>query len=132
MHGILLVVQSEENLCGVLEVLNQGVGWEELVPDEEHELQEGPELDCPAVARVLGVITGSEAEVEAYLVQVRDVAGFGVRCRYSCGHDGQDGAEGVGLNALDEGIFGPVSFEVIGEAPVQAGGPSAHRLGGFR
>ena len=63
LHGILMVVHSEENLCGVLEVLNQGVGWEELVPDEEHELQEGPELDCPAVARVLGVITGKEAEV---------------------------------------------------------------------
>ena len=35
-YGIILVVQGEENLRGVLEVIKQGVGWEEMVPDEEH------------------------------------------------------------------------------------------------
>ena len=54
-------------MCGVLEVLDQGVGGEVMVPDEEHEFQEGSELGCPAVARALGVFTGPEAEVESQL-----------------------------------------------------------------
>ena len=40
--GILLVVQGEDDLCGMLEMLNQGVGGEAMVPDEEHQVQEGP------------------------------------------------------------------------------------------
>ena len=41
-NGILLVVQGEDDLCGMLEMLNQGVGGEAMVPDEEHQVQEGP------------------------------------------------------------------------------------------
>ena len=73
---ILLVFQGEDNMSGILEALNWGVGWEELVPDEEHESQEGPELECPAVACVLAVFAGPEAEVEAQLDQVINVAFF--------------------------------------------------------
>ena len=39
--GILMVVQGEDDLCGVLEVLYWDVDREEMVPDEEHEFQEG-------------------------------------------------------------------------------------------
>ena len=65
--GILLVVQSKDDLCGVLGVLDWGVGGEEMVPDEEHKFQEGPELDCPVVARALGLFAGPEVEVESHL-----------------------------------------------------------------
>ena len=57
LDAMFLVVQGGDNLRGVLEVLNWGVGWEELLPDEEHKFQEGPELDCPTVACALGVLT---------------------------------------------------------------------------
>ena len=30
-----MVVHGEENLSGILEVLNWGISWEELIPDEE-------------------------------------------------------------------------------------------------
>ena len=36
-----MVVQGEDDLCGVLEVLYWDVDGEEMVPDEEHEFQEG-------------------------------------------------------------------------------------------
>ena len=63
--GILLGVQGEDDLRGILEVLDRVVCGEEIVPDEEHEFQEGPELNCPAVAREFGVFAGPEAEVES-------------------------------------------------------------------
>ena len=59
LDGILLVVQGEDDLRGLLEIINQGVGWEGLVPDKEQKFQEGLELDCHAVARALGVFTGT-------------------------------------------------------------------------
>ena len=37
LDGILLVIKGKENLSGVLEVLNWGGGWEELVPDKDNE-----------------------------------------------------------------------------------------------
>ena len=33
----LLVIKGKDNLSGVLEVLNWGGGWEELVPDKDNE-----------------------------------------------------------------------------------------------
>ena len=39
--GILLVVQGEDDLCGMLKVLGWGVGGDEMAPDEEHKIQEG-------------------------------------------------------------------------------------------
>ena len=63
LDGVPLVIQGEENLGGVLEVLNRGTRWEELVPDKENEFQEGPELNCPVVACAFGVLAGPEAEV---------------------------------------------------------------------
>ena len=42
----------------MLKLLNRGIGGDEMVPNEEHELQEGKELDCPVVACALGVFTG--------------------------------------------------------------------------
>ena len=48
----------------MLKVLGGGVGWEELVPHEEDEVQEGPELDYYAVAGALGVFAQSGTEVE--------------------------------------------------------------------
>ena len=50
-----MVFQGEDNLCGVLKVLDRGVGREEMVPDEEHEFQEGLELEFPATDLALGV-----------------------------------------------------------------------------
>ena len=38
-----------------------------MVPDKENEFQEGPELDCPAMACALGVFTVPKAEVEPHL-----------------------------------------------------------------
>ena len=40
----------------VLEILNGGVGWEELIPIEEVEVREGPELDCLMISFVLGLL----------------------------------------------------------------------------
>ena len=61
MDGILLVVQGEENLCDMLKVLDWGVSREEMSPDEEHEFQEGAELECPVTACALGAFTGPKA-----------------------------------------------------------------------
>ena len=58
---ILLFVQGEDNLSSVLELLNGGVFWEELVPHEEDEFNEEPELGCSLVAGALGVFTRSKA-----------------------------------------------------------------------
>ena len=51
---VFLVVQGEDNLSRLVEVLNWGIHREETVPDKEHEFQEGPELECTAVACALG------------------------------------------------------------------------------
>ena len=61
LDGILLVVQGEDDLCGVLEVLGWGVGREEMPPNEEQKFQEGLEQDFPAVAFALGATSVPEA-----------------------------------------------------------------------
>ena len=54
---------------------------EEKVPDEEHEVHEGPELDRLAVAGELRVFAGPEAEVESNIDQIGNVVGFWGRRR---------------------------------------------------
>ena len=66
MDRILLVVHGEDNLSGMLEVLDGGVGWEELFPHKEDEVHEGTELDCSVLDGALVVLARSEAEVEAF------------------------------------------------------------------
>ena len=53
--GILLIVESDENLGGLAEILGVSVPGEEKVLDKEHE------LDRPAVASALCVFAESEA-----------------------------------------------------------------------
>ena len=62
----------------MLEVLNGGVRWEELVPHKEDKVREGPELDCSAVAGALSVFTRYKAEVEARGDHIGNLTGFGV------------------------------------------------------
>ena len=76
--GILLIVEGDDNFCGMAEMLSGNVPGEEKVPNKEHKVHEGPGLDCPAVAGALRVFTGLEAEVEANYGQVGDVVGSGV------------------------------------------------------
>ena len=52
-------------MVGVLEMFDWSISWEESTPNEEDEVQEGPELDCSAVTGTLGVFTRSQAEVKA-------------------------------------------------------------------
>ena len=59
--GIILIVEGEDNLSGPAEMLGRSVPGEEEVPDEEHDIHEGPELDRPAVAGALRVFAGPEA-----------------------------------------------------------------------
>ena len=49
-----------------------------MVPDEEHEFQEGAELECPAMVCAHGLFAGQKAEVKPQLDQVGDMPGFGV------------------------------------------------------
>ena len=107
--GILLV-QGEDNLCGMLNVLDQGVGGDEVVPDEEHKFQEGPELDCPEVACALGISAGPEAEVEGQLYQVGYLPGLLVEGGGSRSHNELDDAQGGWIFTLGWGIFYPISF----------------------
>ena len=110
-NGVLLVVQDEDDLCGVLEMIDQGIDREEMVPNEEHEVQEGPELDCPAMAYALGVFDGSKAEVEPQLYQVDNMPGFCIGGGGSCRHDGVDNAQGgVAFSRLNRGYLVPYIF----------------------
>ena len=65
MDGILLIVKGDDNLGGLAKILSRNVPGEEKVPDKEHEVHEGPELDRLAVAGALRVFAGPEAEIEA-------------------------------------------------------------------
>ena len=73
------------------------------------------------MALTLGVFIGTEAEVEAQLDQVGNVAGLLVRGGGCLGHDEMNDAKEDGFFPLDWGIFNPISFKFPGEAPVQAG-----------
>ena len=59
LDGVLLVVQGEDDLGDVLKLLNRGVWGEEGVANEEYKFQEWTELDCPAMAGALGVLSGT-------------------------------------------------------------------------
>ena len=118
--GVLLVVQGEDDLGDVLELLDQGFCREGIVPDKEHELQEGPEMDCTLMAYALGLFTGPQAEVELQVYQVSDMQGFGVRGGVCSSHYGVDNAQGSGLFPIDWGIFDTVSFELTVESLFQA------------
>ena len=76
---VLLVVQGEDDLGDMLKPLDRGVRGEEGVSDKEDEFLEWTELDCPAMAGAIGVITRSEAEVESQDDQVGGVSGILVR-----------------------------------------------------
>ena len=107
-------------MCGMLKVLDRGVDREKMVPDGEHEFQKGPELDCPALARVLGVFAVPDAEVEAQLDQVGDVPGLWVGGGGSRRQDGLEDNQVGEFFLLDWRIFNTIHFELAGEAPVQA------------
>ena len=100
----------------LVEFLKWGVHGDETLPDEEHKYQEGPELDCPAVACALGVFVEPEVEVESKLGQGGDVVGLGVRGGSCHGHNGVNDSQGVGFYPIDSGILDPVGFELPGEA----------------
>ena len=86
--GILLIVEGDDNLSGLAEMLGGSVPGEEGVPDEEHEVYEGPELDRPTMAGALRVFAGPEVEVEADGDQIGDVVGSGVRGGSCLGDNG--------------------------------------------
>ena len=60
-------------------MLGGSVPGGEEVPDKEHKIHEGPELDRTAVASALCVFAGSQAEVKSNGDQVSNVvsSGFG-------------------------------------------------------
>ena len=119
--GILLIVEGDDNLGGLVKMLNGSVPGEEEAPDEKHEFHEEPELDRPEVAGALLVFAGPEAEVKSNGDKVRDVVGYGIvggsfHSNYRA-HDIQGG----GLFSADGGIFEPVVLELPREALVQPG-----------
>ena len=118
-NGILLIVEGEENLGGPAEILGRSIHREEEVPDEEHEIHEEPELDCPAVAGALRAFAGSQAEVQANGDQVGYVAGSGVGGGSFLVDDGLDDSEGDCLFLSDRGIFEAVALEFPCEALVE-------------
>ena len=48
-----MIVEGDEILGGLAEILGGSVPGEEEVPDKEHNIHEGPELDRQAVAGAL-------------------------------------------------------------------------------
>ena len=115
-EGVLLVVQGDDDLGRVLELLNGVIGREESVSGEEHEFQEGKELDGPTVAGALGVPTGAQAEVESQYYQVGNVSGFMIGGGGCCSHDGVDDAQPGGIFSFNWGVFNPICFEFPGKA----------------
>ena len=59
--GILLIVEGDDNLDGLAEMLDGSIPEEEEVPEKEHEVHEGLDLDRPDVANALHIFTGPEA-----------------------------------------------------------------------
>ena len=118
--GILLIVEGGDNLSCPVEILGGSVSGEEKVPDKEHEVHEGSELDRPAVAGAFRVFTGLEAEVDANGDQVGNVVGSGVRGGSCIGNDGLDDPEGDCLFSSDREIFEAVGLELPCEALVES------------
>ena len=102
VDGILLIVEGEDNLSCPAEMLSGSVRGEEKVPDKEHEVHEGSELDCQAVAGALRVFTGPEAEVEANDDQVGNMVGSGVGGGSFLGDNELDSPEGDCLFSSDQ------------------------------
>ena len=119
--GILLIVKGEENLSGLAEMLGTSVPGEKEVPDEEHKVHEGPELDCPAVVGALCVFAGPEAEVEVNGDQFDDVVGSGVGGVSCLSDDGVHDSQGGGLFSSGRGVFEPVGLELPCGALVDPG-----------
>ena len=117
---ILLVVQGEDNMCDMLEILDWGVGGEEIVRDKEHQFQEGPEQECPVMACALGVFVGLKAEVEPQLDQVGNMPVFGVGGGGCRRHNGVDDAQVGGILPLDWEIFDPIKCALLVKVLVQA------------
>ena len=117
--GILLIVEGEDNLSCPAEMLGGSVPGEKEVPDKEHEIHEGSELDRPAVAGALRVFTGSEAEVESNGDQVGDMVGSGVGGGSCLCNNGLDNPKGGCLFLSDRGIFGAVGIELPCETLVE-------------
>ena len=118
--GVLLVVQGEGDLGGVLESLDQGIERDDISSGEEHEFQQGIELDGSAMAGALGVLTGTQEEVETQDNQVDDVSVFLIGGVSRCGHDGVDDTQRYGLFLFNRGIFDPICFDLMGEPLVQS------------
>ena len=76
--GILLIFEGDDNLGGLVKMLDGSVPGEEEAPDEKHEFHEEPELDRPVVAGAILVFAGPEAEVKSNGDKVRDVVGYGI------------------------------------------------------
>ena len=119
--GILLIVYGDDHLCGMAEMLGRGIPGEDKVPDEEHEVCEGPELDCLAVAGAICVFAGPKAEVEANCGQVGDVVGSGVRGSGYRDNDGVNDSQRGGLLSSYGGILEPVDIELLCGALVNPG-----------
>ena len=47
VYGIIIIVKGDERFCGLADMLGGDVPRYEKVPDEEHEVHEGPKLDRP-------------------------------------------------------------------------------------
>ena len=77
----------------------------EEVPDKEHDIHEGPELDRPAVDGALRVFAGPKAEVEANGDQVGDVVGSGVGGGICLGETGVNDSKGGGLFFVRQGYL---------------------------
>ena len=93
LDRILLVARGVDDLGDMLKLIDWGVGRNEMISNKKHRFQERPELDCPAMARVLGVFAGTEAEVYSQLDQIGDVPGPWVGGGGSCSHEGLDDAQ---------------------------------------
>ena len=117
---ILLVVHSDKDMGCVLEVFDWGVRWDSSIPNEEDEVQEGPDLDCLAVTGILVVFTRPEVVVESQLEQVRKMTGFGVGGGGCCNHNGLENADGDDLFLFEQRVLDVVGFKLTGEASVQS------------
>ena len=45
VDGILMIIKGDDNLGGLAEILGRSIPREDKLPDEEHEVHEGPELE---------------------------------------------------------------------------------------
>ena len=97
------------------------VPGEEEVLDKEHDIDEGAELDRPAMAGALRVFVGPEEEVEANGDQVGKVVGSGIGGDNCLGDNGVQDSKWDGLFSSDRGIFEPVYLELPCEALVEPG-----------